>query len=67
MGSTGEGRACVLIASKTEVQGIYGLDLAFRLEGFIVAVNPRLQYHSVPSVSDSRSSVHTRPTTSRTT
>ncbi len=41
-----------LVASKGEVQGIYGLALAFRLDGFIVSVNPRLQYQSVPAVGE---------------
>jgi hypothetical protein len=39
-----------LLASKAEVQGIYGLALAFRLDGFVVAVNPRLSYHAAPAV-----------------
>ncbi|MBL8956330.1 MAG: S8/S53 family peptidase [Myxococcaceae bacterium] len=41
-----------LVASKSDAQGIYGLALAYRLDGFIVSVNPRLQYQGVPTVAE---------------
>lgn len=37
-----------LLASRGDAQAIYGLALAFRLDGFVVAVNPRLSYHEAP-------------------
>lgn len=37
-----------LLASRSDAQAIYGLALAFRLDGFVVAVNPRLSYHEAP-------------------
>ncbi len=39
-----------LLASKPEAAGIYALALMFRLDGFLVSVNPRLQYLGAPAV-----------------
>lgn len=41
-----------LLASNSSAVGIYALAMAFRLEGFIVSVNPRLQYQSPPTLAD---------------
>jgi Subtilase family len=41
-----------LLASKSEALGIYALVMQYRLEGFVVGVNPKLQSHAAPSVND---------------
>ncbi|MEW6435023.1 MAG: S8 family serine peptidase [Myxococcota bacterium] len=55
VGETGE-----LIASRSDAAAIYGLALAFRLDGFVVSVNPRLQYHSAPRLAEPEASTVTR-------
>ena len=39
-----------LLASNGEALGIYYLALAYQLEGYVVAVNPRMQYHGAPDI-----------------
>lgn len=39
-----------LLASRGAAHAIYGLALAYRLDGFTVAVNPRLSYHAAPGL-----------------
>lgn len=41
-----------LVVSRAEAAGIYALALAFRLEGFVVSVNPKLQYQGAPVTRD---------------
>jgi hypothetical protein len=44
-----------LLASSTEALQIVALATQYRLDGFVVAVNPRLQFMSAPSTRDSSS------------
>jgi hypothetical protein len=39
-----------LLASKSDALGIYYLALRYQLEGYVVAVNPRMQYHGAPDI-----------------
>ncbi|MEW5741220.1 MAG: S8/S53 family peptidase [Myxococcota bacterium] len=48
-----------LLASRSDAAAIYGLALAFRLDGFVVAVNPRLQYHAAPRLAEPEASTVT--------
>ncbi len=41
-----------LLASKSEALGIYALVMQYRLDGFVVGVNPKLQSHAAPKVND---------------
>ncbi|MDP1823499.1 MAG: S8/S53 family peptidase [Archangium sp.] len=54
-----------LLTSQASAQSIYGLSLAFRLDGFVVAVNPRLQYHSVQRLAEPEASQVTGTMTMR--
>lgn len=45
-GDTGE-----LLGSRSDAQSIYGLALAYRLDGYVVAVNPRISYQQAPQLS----------------
>jgi hypothetical protein len=46
------GETDVLMASNEDVLRIYALAMELRLEGFIAGVNPRMQYHGVPTTPD---------------
>ncbi len=50
-----------LVASQPAAHAIYGLSLAFRLDGFVVAVNPRLQYHSVQRLVEPEATIVNSP------
>lgn len=41
-----------LVVSRAEATGIYALALAFRLDGFVVSVNPKLQFQGAPTTRD---------------
>ncbi|MCC6335641.1 MAG: S8 family serine peptidase [Myxococcales bacterium] len=53
------GESGELLASRADAAAIYGLALAFRLDGFVVSVNPRLQYHSAPRLAEPEASTVT--------
>ena len=46
-----------LLASRGAAHAIYGLALAYRLDGFTVAVNPRLSYHAAPGLVEPEASI----------
>ncbi len=46
------GETEALLVSRADVERILVLALEFQLEGFLVAVNPRLQFHGAPSISE---------------
>ncbi|MGA9525383.1 MAG: hypothetical protein WBV82_28245, partial [Myxococcaceae bacterium] len=61
-----------LLASRGAAHAIYGLALAYRLDGFTVAVNPRLSYHAAPRVTEEEvmtvsATMEMRGTTTETT
>ena len=48
-----------LLGSKNQVLGIFALVMQYRLEGFAVAVNPRVQFHSPPRIPEAGNVSHT--------